>query len=158
MLKRLWLLRSISLGLLLCLGSCSHLKALVGLGLRKPEVHLSSVKLRHISFSEVSVSINLKVYNPNEFALDLDRLDYQLKINEALIAQGKHQDQILIEAGQTTSIALPAEVDLRSSIRIIKELMAGRKDQFMAKWFGTAYFNSSFGPIKIEHTDSKTLT
>ncbi|NRA45775.1 MAG: LEA type 2 family protein [Oligoflexales bacterium] len=159
MLKQVWLLRGIGLGiLLLSVSSCSHFKALVGLGMRKPEVHLSSVKIKHVSFSEVAVAINLKVFNPNEFALDLDRLDYQLSINEALIAKGKHQNSIMIDAGQTAEISLPAEVNLKTSIRIMKELIAGKKDQFMAKWFGTAYFNSSFGPIKIEHTDSKTLS
>ena len=142
----------------MCLNSCTHLKALVGLGLRKPEVHLSSVRLQHISFSKVELSIDLKVHNPNEFALNMERLEYQLSINETLVAKGKHQQPIMLTADQTANISLPAEVDLSNSLQIIKELLAGRKSQFIAKWLGTAYFHSSFGPIKIEHVDSKTLS
>lgn len=148
-----------SLGfLLLCLSSCAHLKALVGLGLRNPEVHLKSVRVKHVSFSRVSVSIDLNVHNPNEFELKMERLEYQLRINETLVAKGEHQESILIGAEQTADVSLPAEVDLKSSISIIRKILAGRKSQFIANWLGTAYFHSSFGPIKIQHSDSKTLS
>lgn len=150
---------SLGFGVLLAyVSSCSHFKAILGFGFSKPEVQLVSVKIGQVSLSKISLNINLKVYNPNEFSLDLDRLDYQLKINETLVAEGKHQEAIILPAGKVAEIILPAAINLNSSVRIIKELIAGRKDQFIAKWLGTAYFQSSFGPIKIEHCDSKTLS
>jgi len=61
-----------------------------------------------------SMTLNMDVTNPNTTAAFLDALDYAIQINEMEFVEGKMDIPIRIEPGQTTVVAVPISVDLKS--------------------------------------------
>ena len=61
-----------------------------------------------------SMTLNMDVTNPNTTAAFLDALDYAIQINEMEFVEGKMDIPIRIEPGETTVVAVPISVDLKS--------------------------------------------
>jgi LEA14-like dessication related protein len=75
-----------------------------------------------------SMTLNMDVTNPNTAAAFLDALDYQIIINDLEFVEGKMDQPIRIEAGETKVVPIPVSIDLRklmdrySQERVTKEM------------------------------------
>ena len=77
-----------------------------------------------------SMTLNMDVTNPNTAAAFLDALDYELMINDMELVEGKMNQPIRIEPGETKVVPIPVSIDLRNLInrysqeRVTKEMSA----------------------------------
>ena len=75
-----------------------------------------------------SMTLNMDVTNPNTAAAFLDALDYQIILNDLELVEGKMDQPIRIEAGETKVVPIPVSIDLRklmdrySQERVTKEM------------------------------------
>ena len=75
-----------------------------------------------------SMTLNMDVTNPNTAAAFLDALDYQIIFNDLELVEGKMDQPIRIEAGETKVVPIPVSIDLRklmdrySQERVTKEM------------------------------------
>ena len=75
-----------------------------------------------------SMTLNMDVTNPNTAAAFLDALDYQVILNDLELVEGKMDQPIRIEAGETKVVPIPVSIDLRklmdrySQERVTKEM------------------------------------
>lgn len=90
-----------------------------------PNVEIESVKLARFGLREQELAFKLNVYNPNEFDLPLDSLDFT----------AIYQGQSLVQGKSTTPVKLPALANAMLDInvntrfdRVLLELMAAAAD------------------------------
>lgn len=74
---------------------------LAGCQLRKPDVRLKDVQVRALGFRAIDVSVDLEVYNPNWFDLNVGRLACRLLVDEQeLVAAQAATRRQYVPAGQ----------------------------------------------------------
>jgi LEA14-like dessication related protein len=77
-----------------------------------------------------SMTLNMDVTNPNTAAAFLDALDYQILLNDMELVEGKMDQPIRIEPGETKVVPIPVSFDLRnlmnrySQERVTKDMSA----------------------------------
>jgi len=97
-----------------------------------PTVSLSSLQLLSASLSEQSYEIQLEIDNPNAFPLPLTTIDYELKLNDAVFAEGTNAEAVTIPANQAEVIKLQVTSNLVSLYE-------------QARAFGSSILGGDFG-------------
>ncbi len=105
----------IIIGFTLLLAACASLKERP----EPPKVSLAGLEIREIGLFEQRYLVKLRLQNPNDFALDINGMDYEIFINERSFAHGVSRN----------SVSLPSfgedvlKVDVISSLnRIFEQL------------------------------------
>src|SRR5688572_16534492 len=106
------LFRSVAVGLL------AVLPAACGSAFKQPEVTLENVQLAGLGLRGGTLMVNIRVVNPNRFALNASELVYQLDIANTEIpgdtgwvelASGTYSEPFLVGAGETEQVNVPVE-------------------------------------------------
>lgn len=101
----------ISVALLVGMAAC-------GRAFQQPEVTLDSVRLGGLGLTGGTLLVNLRVVNPNRFALNADRLSYQLALRDPReegdttwidFSSGIHDVPFSVDGGDTASVQVPVE-------------------------------------------------
>lgn len=95
----------LSLFLFLSISSCSNLKQLADA--QKPTVSVNDFRVSGISLSDIELTFDLKVDNPNPVSLSLANYDYELKIGSDSFIQGNQSISTVIEANGSNIISVP---------------------------------------------------
>ena len=96
-----------------------------------PTVKLHNLQLVDYSLSEQNYEIQIQIDNPNAFPLPLNKVDYQLTLNDAVFAKGVNQEPVMIPANQSEIIKLQ-----------VKGNLIGLYEQ--ARSFGESIFGGDF--------------
>ncbi len=138
------------------LQGCSYLKEAIGLGPRQPKVRIYAVEVKKATVMAIEMQITVQVENPNDFALKLSRLRYDMNAESLAIAAGQYDPEITIPPAVKTLVKLPLTVNADSVIKIMQMLLDGQKDP-MAVIKATADFQTPFGPIEVDFDDKRPL-
>lgn len=102
----------LSVTLLVGLAAC-------GRAFQQPEVTLDSVRLGGLGLTGGTLLVNLQVVNPNRFALNADRLSYQLALRDPReeesdttwidFSSGIHDVPFSVGGGDTARVQVPVE-------------------------------------------------
>lgn len=84
------------------------LAACTGLRPEPPEVQLAGLEITEMSLSHANFLATLKLFNPNNIALDIETIKFTLFLNEVLITKGL----------TATGFSLPAEESGEAAIRL----------------------------------------
>lgn len=84
--------RSLACALLLCLAGCATLRPQIVV----PEVSLVNIAPLGATLFEQRARVDLRLRNPNDFAIDLAGLDFQLAVNGARLASGVTGEAVVI--------------------------------------------------------------
>lgn len=85
---------------------------------QQPDVRLESVRIGGLGLSGGTLLVDLEIVNPNRFALNAERLRYELALRapgEASdsgwvdFAKGTHDDSFSVPAGDTAVVQIPIE-------------------------------------------------
>lgn len=88
-------LRSITLfALLFVLGGCAALAPKID----PPHVSLSDLKLKDVGLFEQRFTLTLRIQNPNDFALPIKGMDYEVFLNDQKFARGVSNDAVTVPA------------------------------------------------------------
>lgn len=93
--------------LIFCLASCQTVEQFI----RKPIVTFDRMDLADMSLFDGTLNFHFKVHNPNVFSVTLDRLTYQLAIDEKAVADGVVDQKIRIGANADETVSLPVRIN-----------------------------------------------
>ncbi|MBW9268997.1 MAG: LEA type 2 family protein [Candidatus Thiodiazotropha sp. (ex. Lucinisca nassula)] len=92
-----------------------------------PDVRVSRIDVQRMSLQAIDLMLELEVENPNRFALILQRLDYQLKLNGIDVGQGAAAQSLNIDKQGKGRVRLPLSLDLqKAGSGLYSALMGGR--------------------------------
>lgn len=82
--------------------------------LKDCEFDLVDVEVKGISLSDVDLSLELSVYNPNDVEVIVDRFFYKLFSDKNQLAEGWHRRQEKVAPGETEVIAFTMKAPLKN--------------------------------------------
>lgn len=91
--------------------SCSALDAVMKDTVQKPRVSFRSAELTGLTFAEADLLFVLEIENPNSFGVHMAGFDYDFRIDEATFVSGVSEDRLEIDAGGSSMVELPVNVD-----------------------------------------------
>jgi LEA14-like dessication related protein len=91
--------------------SCSALDAVMKDTVQKPRVSFRSAELTGLTFADADLLFVLEVENPNSFGVHMAGFDYDFRIDEATFVSGVSEDRLDIDAGGSSMVELPVNVD-----------------------------------------------
>ncbi|MCG7896736.1 MAG: LEA type 2 family protein [Candidatus Thiodiazotropha taylori] len=92
-----------------------------------PDVSVSRIDVQRLSLQAIDLMLELEVENPNRFALMLQRLDYQFKLNGIDVGQGAAAQSLNIDKQGKGRVRLPLSLDLqKAGGGLYSALMGGR--------------------------------
>lgn len=95
-----------AISLLLAGGRCSNLAGIF----EKPELQFRGLQVNSIGFDGASLDILVDVYNPNSYALALQRFSYDLAIESVHWGLGSTNSPLAVDARNTATIRLPLQI------------------------------------------------
>ncbi len=90
--------------------------------MEEPSFAIRGVTLRPISFTGISLLLDLDVRNPNSFDLKLESFEYTVYLKNEVIGNGSLENELLIPSSSTTRIKVPLIArfkDLSGSLKTI---------------------------------------
>ncbi len=106
-----------------------------------------------LSASSIDIDMNVEIRNPNSFGLKLDRIDFNVLVNNQGIARGRSNDRITIPARGDGQVRLKTRVDYRDVKTIFRELadiIEGDRGNYEVR--GRAYYKTPIGVIDFPFT------
>ena len=140
----------------LLLQGCAYLKEAIGLGPRQPKVQIYAVEVKKATVMAIELQVTIQVENPNDFALKLSRLRYDMNAESLDVASGQYDPEITIPPSGKTFVKLPLTVNAESVIKLMQMLLDGNADP-EALITATADFQTPFGPIEVDFDDRRPL-
>jgi LEA14-like dessication related protein len=122
--------------------------------LKDCEFDLVDVEVRGISLSDVDLSLELSVYNPNDVEVIVDRFSYKLLGDKNQLAEGWHRRPEKIAPGETEVIAFTMEAPLKNLGKgVLSQLRNRGGVTYTLK--ATVYVETFFGELEIPVTVRK---
>lgn len=106
-----------------------------------------------LSASSLDFDFTLGVNNPNRVGLRLDRVDFNLFINDSRILDGISDQRVNIPANGYGDVHVRARVgydSIRSIFREVADLIQGNRARYEIR--GNAYYNTPIGTMKFPVT------
>lgn len=104
----------------LLITGCANLKE-VGKAMQ-PEAKINTAKLVNLKADSADIELDLEVFNPNKFSLNLGELNYQLAVENQEFLQGKQSQATSLQAGKTQSIKLPLSLNFNQLAQLVTDL------------------------------------
>ena len=142
-------------GLTLIASGCS---TLANLNIVNPSYTIRDVRPRvdialPLSASSIDFDFTVGVNNPNRVGLRLDRVDFNLFINDSRILDSVSEQRINIPANGYGDVHLRARVgydSLRSLFREVADVVQGNRARYEIR--GNAYYDTPVGTLKFPVT------
>ena len=83
---------------LLC--SCATVKPV------QPEINLMRLWVKEATLSHVNLQADLRLFNPNEFSLDVEEVTYSLALNGIPISEGKSLQEVEVASNSYGNVSL----------------------------------------------------
>lgn len=119
-------LAAVALLALTALSACAGLDRVV----KRPDVHIASVRLGEAHLTAAELIFEFEVDNPNAAALVLDEVGYRLRLNGEPFLDGRRAERTRIEASGESRVELPVTIRYQDLYRVIRsfEGRRGRPD------------------------------
>ena len=109
--------------LALVIGFLTGCESLTKSFLKDPEVTVLNVDVTDITLSEIMLSVNLNVKNPNSIPLRLDRVTYQFNISGDTVTEGTMTEGLQVPAAGENNLRLPLKFKFSTVAGILQGLM-----------------------------------
>jgi Late embryogenesis abundant protein len=141
-----------ALGALLLLGGCGSLP---NLQIQNPTYILREVRPNvsialPLSASSIDLDFTVDVDNPNPVSLRLDRIDFDVFVNDSHTINGLTNDRVKIPARGIGEVRLHTRIgydDLRSAFRQIAGVIQGNQAKYELR--GNAYYDTPAGTMQF---------
>ena len=91
-----------------------------------PDVSVQSLHVDRLSLTGAELAIGLKVNNTNRFPIRFNGLDYQLKLGDASVLNGKSTKPFAVEPNRTETLPLRLNLDYGQIAKVMRALQQGR--------------------------------
>lgn len=140
------------LGLFALLGACQTLS-----GLQAPEVNLSSIQLKQVSVFEQQWQVVLRARNPNDRALTVNSLDYELYVNDEKLARGLTGESVTLPAMGDALVTTHITTSLLQTLSRLQSVQENPGAPLNYEIKGTARVAGMMIPLHFDHTGTFTL-
>lgn len=93
--------------------------------IRAPEIKVTDIRIDKLDFSGAVVQVEAFVVNENVYPLGFENMDYSFQIDDNETMEGHKSETVKVEAKDSTTIAIPVEVNFKEMgkglIDLIKE-------------------------------------
>lgn len=132
---------------LMILSGCSSLDKIV----KSPKVDVTEVRLKSAEAKTAILEIVMKVTNPNGISVTVDKLKYDLQVNEKTVTSGVFDQNVKIPANETTEVAVPLEVAYKDLFKTAIKMLTDKSAPYRA--LGSV----QIGPFDIPFDEKGTL-
>jgi len=94
----------------------------------KPKVHVISIKAPSPGSVDKLFRVGLRVSNPNNVALDIKGMSYELSVDGIALASGVTADIPLLGAYSEASFEVPVNLSVLNGLRLFKRLLESPKE------------------------------
>lgn len=101
------------------LPSCSALKPM------PPEVSLAGISVESLTLSQADLIAKLRIFNPNRIGVNIDQVDYTLKLAGVKVSNGQSLTPARIEARQSGDL----DMKLSASYLSLMQVLSGLTDK-----------------------------
>ncbi len=134
----------------------SHLLVLVGsavlwtacASVKPPSVRVAGLHLDGISLTGARVDVGLEIRNVNPESLQIERFDYEVKLNGQLLGRGYSSDPLMLGGFKEDKVVSRVDVNLLRVPGAVKNVLD--KDKVDAEIKGTFYVREGSGIRKIK--------
>jgi LEA14-like dessication related protein len=148
-------LRSVLLLSGLSLGACSWLSP----QFVDPEVALVGLRMGPGDGLHQTIMVDLLVSNPNSTALQLNAMQYRIRLDGRDLVSGANREPFEVPAGGSTKYTVPATISLWSGFGFIKDMLAKPRDTVSYELRATLEPSGLFAvPINVKKVDSISFT
>jgi LEA14-like dessication related protein len=123
----------------------------------KPEVALRNVELGKVSLTEVELHATLDVINPNDYALNLTGIDYQVDALGMTLGKGSALEAIRLQPRVKQTVKLPLTLNTASALKFGQAFYSPAQKQLPVTLQGTVKVSSPVGPLSLSFEDVKDL-
>jgi len=124
--------------------------------LQNCDFDLESVEIIDVTLTKVNMIAKVKIYNPNDDKVILDRLDYKIYSEKTLLAEGSHRSKVEIESGTSEVVALSVNSELKSLGTSILNVITGGGETLYTV-MGTAYLDTVLGTFDFPFKTQKKM-
>ncbi|WP_141733040.1 LEA type 2 family protein [Oligoflexus tunisiensis] len=123
----------------------------------KPQVELTNVTLGQVSITEVELFATLAVLNPNDYALDLSGIEYQVDALGMTLGKGKALEAIHLPPGVKQAVKLPLTLTTASALKFGQAYYSPGLKELPVTLQATVTVNSPVGPLSLDFSDVKDI-
>jgi len=144
--------RAAGLALVLLLAGCAGLTSDV----EPPEVSVAGLALSRPGLFEQELRLDLRVRNPNDFAIGVERVRFALEVNERQFAQGRTSQAFDLPA--LGEAVVPVTVDVPTNDLLDRLMEVGSERRIEYRLSGEAEVDGfPFGALPFERDGRLTL-
>ena len=151
--KRMLLGLTLSLTLL---ASCTYLRQLVGLVADKPVVKILDVEVGTPAANRIDLVFVIDIMNPNNFAVDVDHLDYQVQGLGVELGRGSLIEPVVLTSQTHTQVRLPFSIDSDAARQYFKRYILNPRD-LKLKLLAQLFLNTAFGKMDMQFQEERTM-
>jgi LEA14-like dessication related protein len=144
-------MRVLSMLLLVFVWACAAFPA----ALERPRAEVRDVRIEALSLAGLRGEVDLDVFNPNAFAVPLDRVEWQLEIGGADTAGGSVRLAEAIPARGSAPLVIGLQLDGSDAAALARQLAAGERSYTLR---GVMHFTTSLGEIPVSFVESGDIT
>jgi LEA14-like dessication related protein len=134
----------------------SHLLVLVGsavlwtacASVKPPSVRVAGLHLDGVSLTGARVDVGLEIRNVNPESLQIERFDYEVKLNGQVLGRGYSSDPLMLAGFKEDKVVSRVDVNLLKVPGAVKNVLD--KDRVDAEIKGTFYVREGSGVRKIK--------
>jgi LEA14-like dessication related protein len=101
--------------------------------LKDPEINLQNVEVRDMTLNDANIFFDFSIQNPNDVALAVDRVNYQVEFNGKFFSEGEYDHQIKVAPNGMVKVKLPIRVKYADLIQSLQDFLQDRAIQYKLK-------------------------
>lgn len=115
-----------------------------------PRVNLVSVQFSSMELLEQRYGLTLRIQNPNDFALNIQGLDFEVELNHMPFASGVAGQHVAVPAFGEVLMQVEVSSSVWSLARQLREVGEGRQEEFNYRIHGRMSLANRFTAIPFE--------
>lgn len=153
MIRRLATVAAFSL--LLATPACGSLRSLLAGGFTRPNFAFKRVALADWSFEGVDLGLVYELDNPNDVAVDVAKVEYELSVEGKRIFTGAPNQGLQIRAGEVQELTFPARVRFAELLPALDAVFGKKRLGWQAK--GSVGLSTPLGLVEFPLSRSGVL-
>ena len=121
-------------------------------------VSLVSVQFGAMELLEQRYALQLRVQNPNDFALNIQGLDFEMEVNQLPFASGVASQHVAVPAFGEALLQVEVSSSVWSLARQLREMGEGRREEFSYRLHGRLSVGGRLTAIPFESSGTIPLS
>jgi LEA14-like dessication related protein len=136
---------------------CTTILETLGFGFLEPEFEVRNVQVRNMTYGDINLELEIRVKNPNDFELKIERLTYVAFLDtDAKLAHGTFDQVFAVPAKGNNDAKLPLNIDPGATMKLLSKVL-GEKGEHVIQYSAEVTFATPLGSMQRTFTGKKPL-